>query len=141
MSDGPSALEVEEDEECWMQLEDHRMLLTKAIDPSRIIPYLRQCKVLNSDDEEQIYNDPSLAIRRRKVGKKPFKQPPYIGLILFLVLVPDWRLSSRGASRHVTKDRYEGLCGVLGEFGVGLPSIISENNRQGAVTRFLHPCG
>ncbi|XP_066510771.1 caspase recruitment domain-containing protein 9 [Hoplias malabaricus] len=67
-SDGPSALEFEEDEECWMRLEDHRMLLIKTIDPCRIIPYLRQCKVLNSEDEEQIYNDPSLVIRQRKVG-------------------------------------------------------------------------
>ncbi|KAI4898345.1 hypothetical protein NFI96_024572 [Prochilodus magdalenae] len=68
MAEGPSALEFEEDEECWMRLEDHRMLLIKAIEPSRIIPYLRQCKVLNSEDEEQIYNDPSLVVRRRKVG-------------------------------------------------------------------------
>ncbi|XP_062873998.1 caspase recruitment domain-containing protein 9 [Trichomycterus rosablanca] len=68
MADAPSAIEIEEDEECWMRLEDHRMILIKTIDPSRIIPYLRQCKVLNSEDEEQIYNDPSLVIRRRKVG-------------------------------------------------------------------------
>ncbi|XP_072520815.1 caspase recruitment domain-containing protein 9 [Salminus brasiliensis] len=67
-ADGSSALEVEEDEECWMRLEDHRMILIKTIEPSRIIPYLRQCKVLNSEDEEQIYNDPSLVVRRRKVG-------------------------------------------------------------------------
>ncbi|XP_036454192.1 caspase recruitment domain-containing protein 9 isoform X1 [Colossoma macropomum] len=68
MADGPGALEFEEDEECWMRLEDHRMLLIKTIEPSRIIPYLRQCKVLNSEDEEQIYNDPSLVVRGRKVG-------------------------------------------------------------------------
>ncbi|MCJ8746830.1 hypothetical protein PDJAM_G00146250 [Pangasius djambal] len=68
MADGPSAVEFEDDEECWMRLEDHRMLLIKTIEPSRIIPYLRQCRVLNSEDEEQIYNDPSLVIRRRKVG-------------------------------------------------------------------------
>ncbi|XP_007243985.2 caspase recruitment domain-containing protein 9 isoform X2 [Astyanax mexicanus] len=67
-ADGPSALELEEDEECWIRLENHRMILIKTIEPSRIIPYLRQCKVLNSEDEEQIYNDPSLVVRRRKVG-------------------------------------------------------------------------
>ncbi|XP_016428822.1 caspase recruitment domain-containing protein 9 [Sinocyclocheilus rhinocerous] len=68
MSDGPGGFEVEEDDECWAQLEDYRMLLIKTIEPSRITPYLRQCKVLSSEDEEQIYNDPSLVIRRRKVG-------------------------------------------------------------------------
>ncbi|XP_018955585.2 caspase recruitment domain-containing protein 9-like [Cyprinus carpio] len=68
MSDGPGAFEMEEDDECWARLEDYRMLLIKTIEPSRITPYLRQCKVLSSEDEEQIYNDPSLVIRRRKVG-------------------------------------------------------------------------
>ncbi|XP_035385972.1 caspase recruitment domain-containing protein 9 isoform X2 [Electrophorus electricus] len=67
MADGPSALEFEEDEECWIRLEDHRMLLIRTIEPSRIIPYLRQCKVIDSEDEEQIYNDPSLVVRGRKV--------------------------------------------------------------------------
>ncbi|XP_051518308.1 caspase recruitment domain-containing protein 9 isoform X3 [Myxocyprinus asiaticus] len=68
MSDGPGGFELEEDDECWARLEDYRMLLIKTIEPSRITPYLRQCKVLSSEDEEQIYNDPSLVIRRRKVG-------------------------------------------------------------------------
>ncbi|XP_067264041.1 caspase recruitment domain-containing protein 9 isoform X2 [Chanodichthys erythropterus] len=68
MSDGTGVLEVEDDDECWARLEDYRMLLIKTIEPSRITPYLRQCKVLSSEDEEQIYNDPSLIIRRRKVG-------------------------------------------------------------------------
>lgn len=69
MADGPNAVEFEDDEECWMQLDDFRMLLIKTIEPSRIIPYLRQCRVLNSEDEEQIYNDSSLVIRRQKVGR------------------------------------------------------------------------
>ncbi|XP_069581059.1 caspase recruitment domain-containing protein 9 [Brachyistius frenatus] len=44
------------------------MLLIKTIDPSRITPYLRQCQVISEEDEEQLFNDPSLVIRRRKVG-------------------------------------------------------------------------
>lgn len=35
-----------EDDLCWLQLDDFRMLLIKNIDPSRITPYLRQCQVL-----------------------------------------------------------------------------------------------
>uniref|UniRef100_A0A8C7D036 Caspase recruitment domain family member 9 n=1 Tax=Oncorhynchus kisutch TaxID=8019 RepID=A0A8C7D036_ONCKI len=57
-----------EDEQCWVQLDDYRLLLIKTIEPSRITPYLRHCKVLSSEDEEQIFNDPSLVIRQRKVG-------------------------------------------------------------------------
>ncbi|KAI3373030.1 hypothetical protein L3Q82_023465 [Scortum barcoo] len=57
-----------EDDLCWLQLDDFRMLLIKNIDPSRITPYLRQCQVLSAEDEEQLFNDPTLVIRRRKVG-------------------------------------------------------------------------
>lgn len=86
MADGPSAVEFEDDEECWMRLEDHRMLLLKNIEPSRIIPYLRQCRVLNSEDEEQIYNDPSLVIRQRKVGVllDILQRTGYKGYVAFL---------------------------------------------------------
>lgn len=58
----------EEDEGCWSKLEHFRVKLISVIDPNRITPYLRQCRVLNSDDEEQVFNDPSLVIRKRKVG-------------------------------------------------------------------------
>lgn len=44
------------------------MKLISVIDPSRITPYLRQCKVLSPDDEEQVLNDPSLVMRKRKAG-------------------------------------------------------------------------
>ncbi|XP_058492681.1 caspase recruitment domain-containing protein 9 [Solea solea] len=60
--------EVCEDDLCWLQLDDYRMLLIKTIDPSRITPYLRQCQVISAEDEEQLFNDPTLVIRRRKVG-------------------------------------------------------------------------
>uniref|UniRef100_A0A8D2LTH5 CARD domain-containing protein n=1 Tax=Varanus komodoensis TaxID=61221 RepID=A0A8D2LTH5_VARKO len=61
--------EPEDDgETCWNNLENFRVKLISVIDPSRITPYLRQCKVINHDDEEQILNDPSLVIRKRKTG-------------------------------------------------------------------------
>ncbi|XP_029366945.1 caspase recruitment domain-containing protein 9 isoform X2 [Echeneis naucrates] len=57
-----------EDDLCWLKLDDFRMLLIKSIDPSRITPYLRQCQVISAEDEEQLFHDPTLVIRRRKVG-------------------------------------------------------------------------
>ncbi|XP_039979140.1 caspase recruitment domain-containing protein 9 [Xiphias gladius] len=57
-----------EDDLCWLQLDDFRMLLIKTIEPSRITPYLRQCQVISAEDEEQLFNDPALVVRRRKVG-------------------------------------------------------------------------
>ncbi|XP_043914657.1 caspase recruitment domain-containing protein 9 isoform X2 [Protopterus annectens] len=58
----------DDDEECWNALDSYRVKLISVIEPCRITPYLRQCKVLNNDDEEQILNDPNLVIRKRKVG-------------------------------------------------------------------------
>ncbi|KAK7800931.1 hypothetical protein U0070_015703 [Myodes glareolus] len=60
--------DYENDDECWSTLESFRVKLISVIDPSRITPYLRQCKVLNPDDEEQVLSDPNLVIRKRKVG-------------------------------------------------------------------------
>ncbi|XP_036000666.1 caspase recruitment domain-containing protein 9 isoform X1 [Fundulus heteroclitus] len=59
---------VSEDDLCWLQLDDFRMLLIKNIDASRITPYLRQCQVISAEDEEQLFSDPNLVLRRRKVG-------------------------------------------------------------------------
>ncbi|NXM28852.1 CARD9 protein, partial [Oxyruncus cristatus] len=61
-------LEEDDDEMCWNNLENFRVKLISVIDPSRITPYLRQCKVLSPDDEEQVLNDPSLVMRKRKAG-------------------------------------------------------------------------
>uniref|UniRef100_A0A667I8E8 Caspase recruitment domain family member 9 n=1 Tax=Lynx canadensis TaxID=61383 RepID=A0A667I8E8_LYNCA len=60
--------DYENEDECWSALESFRVKLISVIDPSRITPYLRQCKVLNPDDEEQVLSDPNLVIRKRKVG-------------------------------------------------------------------------
>ncbi|NXU57717.1 CARD9 protein, partial [Turnix velox] len=61
-------LEEDKDEACWNNLENFRVKLISVIDPSRLTPYLRQCKVINHDDEEQVLNDPSLVMRKRKAG-------------------------------------------------------------------------
>ncbi|OXB76346.1 UNVERIFIED_CONTAM: hypothetical protein H355_006757 [Colinus virginianus] len=61
-------LEEDSDEACWNSLENFRVKLISVIDPSRITPYLRQCQVINHDDEEQVLNDPSLVVRKRKAG-------------------------------------------------------------------------
>ncbi|XP_056361510.1 caspase recruitment domain-containing protein 9 isoform X2 [Oenanthe melanoleuca] len=61
-------LEEDNDEMCWNNLENFRVQLVSVVDPSRITPYLRQCKVLSPDDEEQVLNDPSLVMRKRKAG-------------------------------------------------------------------------
>ncbi|XP_071430362.1 caspase recruitment domain-containing protein 9 isoform X2 [Pithys albifrons albifrons] len=61
-------LEEDNDEICWNNLENFRVKLISVIDPSRITPYLRQCKVISPEDEEQVLNDPTLVMRKRKAG-------------------------------------------------------------------------
>ncbi|XP_028371818.1 caspase recruitment domain-containing protein 9 [Phyllostomus discolor] len=60
--------DYENEDECWSALEGFRVKLVAVIDPARITPYLRQCKVLHPDDEEQVLSDPSLVTRKRRVG-------------------------------------------------------------------------
>ncbi|NXX75420.1 CARD9 protein, partial [Urocolius indicus] len=61
-------LEEDSDEACWSQLESFRVKLIAVMDPARLTPYLRQCRVISHDDEEQILNDPSLVMRKRRAG-------------------------------------------------------------------------
>uniref|UniRef100_A0A8C2S216 CARD domain-containing protein n=1 Tax=Capra hircus TaxID=9925 RepID=A0A8C2S216_CAPHI len=60
--------DYENEDACWSALEGFRVKLISVIDPARMTPYLRQCKVLNPDDEEQVLSDPNLVTRKRKVG-------------------------------------------------------------------------
>ncbi|KAM9720378.1 caspase recruitment domain-containing protein 9 isoform 2-T2 [Dama dama] len=60
--------DYENEDACWSALEGFRVKLISIIDPARITPYLRQCKVMNPDDEEQVLSDPNLVTRKRKVG-------------------------------------------------------------------------
>lgn len=84
--------DYENEDECWSTLEGFRVKLISVIDPSRITPYLRQCKVLNPDDEEQVLSDPNLVIRKRKVGQccptPVIQEPAQRGPLLFPTLVP-----------------------------------------------------
>lgn len=52
---------MSEDDLCWLQLEDFRMLLIKNIEPSRITPYLRQCQVLLCNSSTGSSGPPPLA--------------------------------------------------------------------------------
>ncbi|XP_045879705.1 caspase recruitment domain-containing protein 9 isoform X2 [Meles meles] len=60
--------DYENEDQCWGALESFRVKLISVIDPSCVTPYLRQCKVLSPDDEEQVLSDPNLVTRKRKVG-------------------------------------------------------------------------
>ena len=68
MDDYVETLKDEEDA-LWENVECNRHMLSRYINPAKLTPYLRQCKVLNPDDEEQVLSDPNLVTRKRKVGQ------------------------------------------------------------------------
>ncbi|XP_068769751.1 caspase recruitment domain-containing protein 14 isoform X1 [Struthio camelus] len=68
-----SPFQVEElrdldEERLWEMLEDHRYQLVRTIFPNRLTPYLRQAKVLDQLDEEEILHSPQFTNSAMKVG-------------------------------------------------------------------------
>ncbi|KFV85280.1 Caspase recruitment domain-containing protein 14, partial [Struthio camelus australis] len=57
-----------DEERLWEMLEDHRYQLVHTIFPNRLTPYLRQAKVLDQLDEEEILHSPQFTNSAMKVG-------------------------------------------------------------------------
>ncbi|XP_078454719.1 caspase recruitment domain-containing protein 11-like isoform X3 [Lampetra planeri] len=65
---GADLREEELEAHLWDEVENHRMRLTSVIDPARLTPYLRQCRVIDGQDEDEVLNSLSLSTRSRRVG-------------------------------------------------------------------------
>lgn len=46
----------EEGESLWDKVDSKRYELCRIISPSKLTPYLRQCKVLDEQDEDEVLN-------------------------------------------------------------------------------------
>lgn len=67
----PSALWSEERcEELWERVEGVRHKLTRILNPAKLTPYLRQCKVIDEQDEDEVLNSTQYPLRITKAGKK-----------------------------------------------------------------------
>ena len=53
-----SSLTSLDEEVLWEMMEDHRCRIVRSICPSRLTPYLRQAKVLDQLDEEEVLHSP-----------------------------------------------------------------------------------
>ncbi|CAH2306730.1 caspase recruitment domain-containing 11 isoform X3, partial [Pelobates cultripes] len=49
-------LKNEDDKAVWENVECNRHMLSRYINPAKITPYLRQCKVIDEQDEEEVLN-------------------------------------------------------------------------------------
>jgi len=64
----PAAVCVDMDQ-LWEKVECKRHELTRAISPAKLTPYLRQCKVLDEQDEDEILNSMLLVSKAIRTSK------------------------------------------------------------------------
>ncbi|KAM9392736.1 caspase recruitment domain-containing protein 11 [Pholidichthys leucotaenia] len=66
----PSQLWTEERcEELWDRIEGVRHKLTRILNPAKLTPYLRQCKVIDEQDEDEVLNSTQYPLRISKAGR------------------------------------------------------------------------
>ncbi|XP_062919007.1 caspase recruitment domain-containing protein 11-like isoform X2 [Mobula hypostoma] len=58
-----------EAEKLWEKIESKRHILTKTINPSKLTAYLRQCKVIDEEDEDEILHSHLLTSRRTRASR------------------------------------------------------------------------
>lgn len=56
-------------EELWDRVEGVRHKLTRILNPAKLTPYLRQCKVIDEQDEDEVLNSTQYPLRISKAGK------------------------------------------------------------------------
>ncbi|KAI1884562.1 hypothetical protein AGOR_G00227670 [Albula goreensis] len=57
------------EEELWDRVEGVRHKLTRILNPAKLTPYLRQCKVIDEQDEDEVLNSAQLPLRISKAGR------------------------------------------------------------------------
>ncbi|KAK7804253.1 hypothetical protein U0070_019377 [Myodes glareolus] len=63
-----SGSEAEEDA-LWERIEGVRHRLTRALNPAKLTPYLRQCRVLDEQDEEEVLSTYRFPCRANRTGR------------------------------------------------------------------------
>uniref|UniRef100_W5M9U0 Caspase recruitment domain family member 11 n=1 Tax=Lepisosteus oculatus TaxID=7918 RepID=W5M9U0_LEPOC len=61
---------VKEDEEAlWENVENNRYILARYISPNKLTPYLRQCKVIDEQDEDEVLHSHMLVSKINRTGR------------------------------------------------------------------------
>ncbi|XP_038639770.1 LOW QUALITY PROTEIN: caspase recruitment domain-containing protein 11-like [Scyliorhinus canicula] len=61
--------EDSEQDQLWERIESKRYALTKSINPSKLTDYLRQCKVIDEEDEDEVLRSHLLTTRRARASR------------------------------------------------------------------------
>uniref|UniRef100_A0A3Q2XX56 CARD domain-containing protein n=1 Tax=Hippocampus comes TaxID=109280 RepID=A0A3Q2XX56_HIPCM len=56
-------------EDLWDRVEGVRHKLTRVLNPAKLTPYLRQCKVIDEQDEDEVLNSIQYPLRITKAGR------------------------------------------------------------------------
>lgn len=64
----PEVTDLEE-EELWEMIEKHRCKIVQKLSPERLTPYLRQTKVLDAMDEEEVLHCAKFSTRAMRLGE------------------------------------------------------------------------
>ncbi|XP_071976920.1 caspase recruitment domain-containing protein 11 [Engystomops pustulosus] len=67
--DNENDLLKKEENELWENIESNRNMLSRYINPAKLTPYLRQCKVIDEQDEEEVLNSVLLLSRTTRSGR------------------------------------------------------------------------
>uniref|UniRef100_A0A663EAE5 CARD domain-containing protein n=1 Tax=Aquila chrysaetos chrysaetos TaxID=223781 RepID=A0A663EAE5_AQUCH len=58
----------EEDDSIWEKIESARHQLTRSLNPAKLTPYLRQCRVIDEQDEEEVLNSCRFPCKSNQTG-------------------------------------------------------------------------
>ncbi|MGH0150552.1 UNVERIFIED_CONTAM: hypothetical protein FKN15_018074 [Acipenser sinensis] len=67
LGDPPS--DSEKEDELWEKVDSVRHKLTRILNPAKLTPYLRQCKAIDEQDEEEVLNSLQLPLRINRAGR------------------------------------------------------------------------
>uniref|UniRef100_A0A8C3SI96 Caspase recruitment domain family member 11 n=1 Tax=Chelydra serpentina TaxID=8475 RepID=A0A8C3SI96_CHESE len=59
----------DEEEALWENVECNRHMLSRYINPAKLTPYLRQCKVIDEQDEDEVLNSHMLLSKINRAGR------------------------------------------------------------------------
>lgn len=59
----------DEEDALWENVECNRHMLSRYINPAKLTPYLRQCKVIDEQDEDEVLNAPMLPSKINRAGE------------------------------------------------------------------------
>lgn len=68
MENGGSENILDDEEALWENVEKNRYILCRYINPNKLTSYLRQCKVIDEQDEDEVLNSLLLQTKATRAG-------------------------------------------------------------------------